>query len=103
TGGHSHRTHPAWEAAAERLHRTLQPHRPLRLASPNPVRHDRSGAGQGHALAMDVQPRAPQHGTRWHHPNAETGTCRLAPLLVSVKNGGITASSTCWLYYFFSC
>src|SRR5690606_34611882 len=42
------------------------------------------------ALAMDVQPRAPQHGTRWHHPNAETGTCRLAPLLVSVKNGGIT-------------
>src|SRR5690606_30006091 len=45
------------------------------------------------ALAMDVQPRAPQHGTRRHHPNAETGTCRLAPLLVSVENGGITIRS----------
>ncbi len=39
---------------------------------------------------MDLQPRAPEHGTRRHHPNAKTRTRRLAPLLMSVKSGGIT-------------
>jgi len=67
-------------------------HRALRLAGPNLVRIDRRGAGIRYPLAMDVQPRAPEHGTRWHHPNAETGTCRLAPLLESAKSGGITAA-----------
>ncbi len=33
---------------------------------------------------------APQHGARRHHPDAETGACRLAPLLESAKSGGIT-------------
>src|SRR6185312_3682864 len=42
---------------------------------------------------MDLQPRATEHGARRHHSDAETDTCRLAPLLESVKSGGITGSS----------
>ena len=87
---HPDRAHPAGQAAAERLCRTLQPHCALRLACTNLVRHDRASAGQGHALALDLQPRAPEHGTRRHHADAKIGTRRLAPLLGSVKNGGIT-------------
>ena len=37
---------------------------------------------------MDLQPRAPEHGVRWHHADAEIGASRLAPLLLSVKSGG---------------
>ena len=39
---------------------------------------------------MDLQPRAPEHGARWHHPHAEVGLGRIAPLLATTKNGGIT-------------
>src|SRR6185437_10907075 len=38
----------------------------------------------------DLQPRAPEHGARWHHPQAEVGLGRIAPLLATTKNGGIT-------------
>lgn len=50
----------------------------------------RARAGMGHPVAMDLQSRAPQHGARWLHPDAETGESRIAPLLASAKNGGIT-------------
>src|SRR3546814_8472937 len=76
--------------SAERLRGALQPHRALRLAGPHPLRHDRAGAGQGDTLAMVLQSRAPEYGARRHHTNAETGPCRLAPLLATTKNGGIT-------------
>lgn len=39
---------------------------------------------------MDVQPRAPQHGARWHHAINETGDGRIVPLLAVVKSGRIT-------------
>lgn len=65
----------------------------VRSAGHDPVRHHRAGAGKGHPLAMDVQPRAPQHGARWHHANAEVGIGCIAPLLANVKNGGITLCS----------
>src|SRR3546814_16263144 len=39
---------------------------------------------------MVLQSRAPEYGARRHHTNAETGPCRLAPLLATAKNGGIT-------------
>src|SRR5690606_19944353 len=44
-------------------------------------------------MAMDVQPRAPQHGTRRHHASDEVGHGRIAPLLATAKNGGITERS----------
>jgi len=44
---------------------------------PHTVRLDQPSAEHGHALAMDVQPRVPEYGARWHHPNAETGACSL--------------------------
>ncbi len=53
---HPDRAHPAGQAAAECLRRTLQPHRALRLACPDAVRLNRAGAGQSHPLAMDLQP-----------------------------------------------
>src|SRR3546814_4903072 len=84
--GHPDRAHPAGQAAAERLRGALQPHRALRLAGPHPLRHDRTGAGQGDTLAMVLQSRAPEYGARRHHTNAETGPCRLAPLLATAKN-----------------
>ena len=40
-------------------------------------------------LAMDVQPRAPQHGARRHHASNETGDGRIAPLLAVAKSGGL--------------
>ena len=43
-----------------------------------------------HRLAMDIQPRAPEYGTRRYHTEAETGIGRLVPLLAKAKNGGIT-------------
>ena len=58
-----------------------------------PVRFDRAGAGQGHRLVMDLQSRAPEHGTRGHHTHAESCTCCIAPLLVSATNGGIILQS----------
>ena len=49
-------------------------------------------------MALDIQPRAPQHGAWRYHPYAKTGTRRLAPLLLSAKSGGITvqADSASW-------
>ena len=43
---------------------------------------------------MDIQPRTPEHGARRHHTHAEVGACRIAPLLTSSKNGGITQVDT---------
>lgn len=94
--GHPDRAYPAGQAATERLCRTLQPNRALRLACANPIRLDRASAGHGHPLAMDLQPRAPEHGTRWHHADAEIGARRLTPLLLSVKSGGITLPPLAW-------
>jgi hypothetical protein len=37
---------------------------------------------------MDLQPQTLEHGIRWHLADAEIGARRLAPLLLSVKNGG---------------
>ncbi|MCD9029913.1 hypothetical protein LDO26_17110, partial [Luteimonas sp. BDR2-5] len=45
------------------------------------------------ALAMDLQPRAPEHGARRHHAHAEARIGRLAPLLAIAKNGGITLAA----------
>src|SRR5699024_5290994 len=39
---------------------------------------------------MVLQSRAPEHGSRRHHANAEVGACCIAPLLAAAKNGGIT-------------
>jgi len=52
--GYSHRAHLAGKTTAERLRRTLQPNHPLRVVGHNLVRGHRAGAGQGHAMAMDV-------------------------------------------------
>lgn len=46
-------------------------------------------------LAMDRQPRAPQHSTWRDYPNSKTGTHRLAPLLAAAKKCGITLSEDC--------
>jgi len=39
---------------------------------------------------MDLQPRAPKHGARRHHANAEACTGSVVPLLATAKSGGIT-------------
>jgi hypothetical protein len=42
-------------------------------------------------LALDVQQRTSQHGTGWHHSDAEAGYgCLVPPLLAAAKNGRIT-------------
>ena len=75
--------HPARQPAAERVYRALQPHGALRLAGATAVRLDRAGAGIGHPLAMDLQPRSTETSG---HDQRNTQ----APLLAAAKNGGIT-------------
>ena len=52
---HCHPSHPARQAAAERLHRTLQQNGPARMARPVSVRRHQGGAGHGHRMALDLQ------------------------------------------------
>ena len=87
---HSPRFYPAGTAATERVHRTLQSDRALRLARANPVRFHRTGPGRSDSLALDVQQRTVQYGLGWHHAGHEAGSCRTAPLLAPATNGGIT-------------
>jgi hypothetical protein len=44
-------------------------------------------------LVMDVQSRAPKHGARRHHTQAEIDARRLTPLPATAKNGGITVAT----------
>ena len=87
---HSPRFYPAGTAATERVHRTLQSDRALRLARANPVRFHRTGPGRSDSLALDVQQRTVQYGSGWHHAGHEADSCRTAPLLAPATNGGIT-------------
>lgn len=41
---------------------------------------------------MDLQPRAPKHGARRHHANAEACTVGVVPFLATAKSGGITGA-----------
>ncbi|MBO9857862.1 hypothetical protein J7396_14350 [Xanthomonas sp. A1809] len=43
---------------------------------------------QPYALAMDVQPLAPQHGARRHHPSNEIGDGHVASDLANAQSGG---------------
>ncbi|GEM_PF-21943 len=76
---------PQQNAYIERYNRTVR----YAWLGPDPVRHDRTGAGHGHSLAMDLQPRAPEHGALRHHAHAEVGTRRIAPFLTIAKIGGL--------------
>jgi transposase InsO family protein len=73
-----HPAHPTRPAAAERLCRALQPDGSARVAGPIHHRKHRGGTGSGHAMAMDLQQRPPQHGHRRHHTRHETENGRVS-------------------------
>ena len=58
---------------AERLYRTLQPNRTLRLAGTVSVRQHRRSAGLCHSLVLALQSRTTQYGTRRGYPSTEVG------------------------------
>ncbi|MHB1093635.1 hypothetical protein, partial [Thiobacillus sp.] len=41
-------------------------------------------------VALDIQSRTSEHGTRRHYTHAEIDARKLTPLLAGAKNGGIT-------------
>ena len=45
-------------------------------------------------MAMDLQSRAPKHGARRHHTQAEIDARRLTPLPGAAKNGGLPYQPT---------
>lgn len=75
---------PQQSTYVERYNRTV---RYAWLAGTNAVRIDRTSAGCGDSMAMEIQSRAPQHGTWRRHPEAAIGPCYPTPLLESVEHG----------------
>jgi len=75
--------HPARQASAERLCRTLQQDCAVRMAGAVSLQQHQRGAGPRNAMALDLQPRKTTHGDRWDDPDAEIGSSldsTIAPL-----------------------
>ena len=71
-------TYSTRQATAKRLHRTVQPYCPLRLAGSVSVWLDRRGTGICHPLALDLQQRTPQYGIRRDNSQTKIGFSSLA-------------------------
>ena len=70
---HCFGVYPARQTPAKCLYRTLQPNGALRLAGTISIRQHRRSPGLCHSLALALQSRTTQYGTRRDYPSTEVG------------------------------